>query len=285
MTLGNFIQLTSSCISSDSAHLEMELLMSHTLRYTRAQLYTHWDQELDSKLVQRFLGFFYKRKTGLPLAYILRSKEFYGNEFYIEPGVFIPRPETETIISSIVSLIPKTEELNVVDFGSGSGCIGLSLLLHFSNARLLSVDLSEKAMQVVQKNAGKFNLMHRVCFLRKNISDLTMADWPFSSKKGINMIVANPPYIAFDDLRVEESVCQFEPTLALFSGDQGLFHTRTWFQKACELLESQGYYFFEIGADQNISSLNSLKHKMNFCNQFKDLSGIIRVMSFQKTHG
>lgn len=285
MTLGHYIHFMTSRLNSDSAYLEVELLMAHVLGCTRVQLYTKWDQTLDKKSTQQFIELFNKRQVGEPLAYLLGNKEFYGNKFYVEPGVFIPRPETETIISSIVDMASKQEELNIVDFGSGSGCIGLSLLLHFPNARLLSVDLSEKAVQIGQKNANKLRLTHRVCFIKKSVSDLLKSDWPFSLKKGINMIVANPPYIAFDDLRVEEDVCLFEPALALFSRDRGLFHIHTWFQQACELLESNGYYFFEIGAEQNFSFLNNLENKMKFFNQFRDLSGTIRVMSFQKTYG
>ena len=286
MTIGKLIQSATASINCKSAYLDVELLMSHVLKCTRSQLYTKWNQELSKKSIQRFISFLKKRQIGQPIAYLLKRREFYGCEFYVKPGVFIPRPETETIISAIVDMIPKQEELNIIDFGSGSGCIGLSLVRHFPKSRLLSVDISEKVLQVSQKNAIRLSVNHRVCFLRKSISDLKISDWPFAVNKGVNMIVANPPYIAFNDLHVEKSVCLFEPAVALFSMNQGLYHIHTWFQKAIELLSPGGHYLFEIGAGQDISFLKCFgRKKMKLCSQFRDLSGKIRVIYFQKNYG
>lgn len=280
-TCGKIIQKFAS-ISEKVSRLEVELLLSHVLCCRRSDLYIQWDQKLNKKQVQEFLSFFKLRKTGMPLAYITGKKDFYGYEFMVTPSVFIPRPETETLVSAVLSCYGKQEKLNIMDFGSGSGCVGLSLLAYFPKASLIAIDLNESALKVSKANAIKRGLAGRAQFLKK---DLLKENREQTGYEEMDIIVANPPYIAFDDSRVQKEVVAFEPPVALFSKEGGLYHIRSWLNLAMKLLKPGGQYFFEIGAGQDLSFLKFMRGKMKKIGEFQDMSHIIRVIQLQKCNG
>ncbi len=289
VTPGHFIQSVSSienlgCFENIS-RLEVELLLSRVLCCKREKLYILWDQKLNGEQIKRFQSLLEQRKAGMPMAYIMGKKEFYGYEFLVAPGVFIPRPETETLVSAVLFQKDPKEKLNIVDMGCGSGCIGLSLLANLPKARLISVDSSEQALQLSIANAKNMDLFSRTCFLNKDISPFGAKDIKKAIGKEVDLIVANPPYIAFDDSTVEEEVVAFEPPTALFSSEKGLYHIRSWLNVAAQLLKPGGDYFFEIGAKQNAFFMNFHLDKMQKKREFKDLSHIVRVIQFQKGNG
>ena len=286
MTIGYFIQSVSSPgLSEGFERLDVELLLSKVLCCDRVYLYTHWHQELKREQIQQLHFLLNMRKTGMPVAYILGKKEFYGYEFIVKPGVFIPRPETETFISAIVSQWDRQEELKIMDFGCGSGCIGLSLLSYFPNAVLIAIDINKEAVKISEMNAHKLEVADRVVFLNKNISSLKGEDIKFHiGEEAVDLIVANPPYIAFDDGRIEKNVVSFEPPEALFSGEGGLYHIRSWWLAAAQFLKPRGAYFFEIGKAQEVSFMESEETLIKTA-EFKDLSNIVRVLQFQKCNG
>ena len=286
MTIGHLIQSTcSASLYENFKRLDVELLLAQILCCERMYLYTHWDQKLKQEQIKYFQSLCQLRKSGMPLAYITEKKEFYGYEFVVRSGVFIPRPETETIVSAVLSQWSNQETLNIMDFGSGSGCIGLTLLAFFPKACLISVDSNEEAVKVGKINAKNMDLEERVVFLNKDVSELSGGDKKEIMKGQVDIIVANPPYISFDDDRVSAEVVSFEPPEALFSREEGLYHIRFWLTSAAQLLKPGGAYFFEIGAKQDISSLVSVGDKMRKVREFQDLSNIIRVIQFQKCHG
>ena len=275
--------------------LDVELLLCRTLNRERMYLYTCWDKELAPARIKQFQGLLKERKKGVPLAYILKQKEFYGHKFWVTPGVFIPRPETETLISAVLSQVSPKEKLNILDLGCGTGCVGLSLLAHLPRACLALVDLSKKAVRASQINAREMGLEKRTFFFQKEVSRLCLGDFADIFPNGIDLITANPPYIAFDDPRVEKQVVLFEPAQALFSGQGGLYHLHSWLKRAGSLLKAGGFAFFEIGAGQEgffsergvseqgfskqgVSKQDVMRKK----NQFRDLSGCVRVLQFQK---
>ena len=171
----------------------------------------------------------------------------------------------------------------MADFGCGSGCVGLTLKAECEEMFLCSLDICEKALKVAQKNAKNLKVQNQSWFLKKDVNVLKLSDFPVPFEAGLDLVVANPPYVAFGDLRLHPHVKKFEPLRALFSGEGGLFHIRQWFQKACELLRPGGHYFFEIGADQNVSFLKN--PLMKFVSSYKDLMGYPRIMHFQKSYG
>ena len=284
MTVGNLIQSQDlRLLSKDFSRLDIELLLSKVLHCERMCLYTSWDSPLSKKQIEQFQSLFNLRKKGIPMAYILKKKEFYGYEFLVKPGVFIPRPETETLVSTVLSQCDHQKKLKIIDFGCGSGCVGLSLLTHLPKAHLTLIDLSEKALKVSKINAAKKGMKDRVSFLKENISHLDKKKC-FKNFKA-DLIVANPPYIAFNDNKVKNDVVSFEPSKALFSKEQGMYHIRSWLKVASHLLRPQGMYFFEIGVGQKISSFEDTINKMYKKAIFKDLAGQIRVIQYQKYNG
>lgn len=284
MTLGHLIQTASSALSfsGNCARLEVEMLLSHILCCQRMSLYTRWERSLSKKQIRKFRSLFHLRQKGTPMAYILGKKEFYTHKFIVSPGVFIPRAETETLVSAVSSQWSRSANLKIIDFGCGSGCIGLTLLSYFPKANLISVDINQKALNISKRNAKKIGVKDRVTFLYKDISTIDRKWKRKYIASGADIIVANPPYIAFNDPRVEKEVISFEPPEALFSGDKGLFHIRSWLQKALLLLKVDGSYFFEIGEKQDVSFLKSGRNKMIKKSEFRDLSGIVRVIQLQK---
>ena len=285
MTIGHLIQSTySTLLCAGLGRLDVELILNHVLCCDRVYLYTHWNQTLDKRQMKYFQSLCRRRKKGVPMAYIMEKKEFYGYEFIVKPGVFIPRPETETIVSAVLSQWNNQEKLTIVDFGSGSGCIGLTLLALFPKASLISVDSNQEAVKVSKMNARNMGLEKRTIFLNTPVSDLGKEDEK-RLKGQVDVVVANPPYISFDDERVSEEVAGFEPPEALFSDEGGLYHIRSWLNSAAQLLKPGGAYFFEIGAKQDISSIEYGVDKMRRKREHRDLSGIIRVIQFQKCYG
>lgn len=290
MTLGQALEreIFRSRSPEGSLYRDMELLMSHVLGYKRFQIYTRWDRPLDLKSQKTFSRLAVRRTQGMPLAYLLKNCEFYGRGFYVEEGVFIPRPDTETLIQAVKKQCKNQPPFSpcIVDLGSGSGCIGLSLLKEWPQARGTLVDVCEKALRVSRINATKWGLGDRVCFLKKDAGDLNGSEGEgLFPPGGVDFVVSNPPYIAFHDPRVAREVCDFEPAPALFSPQGGLYHIRSWFKTASKLLKPGGHYFFEIGAGQEMFHLKNEFSVMKWVGVYKDLSGHNRVMHFQKSYG
>ncbi len=284
-SIGHIITFSPRQLPQESRRLDVELLLSHVLDCDRSCLYTNWDQELSCKQMTRFQVLLEKRAKGMPIACILKEKEFYGQNFRVEPGVFIPRPETETLVTAVLSGPPSSgEALSLVwDFGCGVGCVGLSLLAQLPHARLTGFDINKKALKLSRRNAHNMGLSDRAVFIHQDVSHLVIPDksFPSSHTNPPDIIVANPPYIAFDDQRIHKEVLSFEPPDALFSGEGGLSHIRAWLKTAHTRLKPQGFFFFEIGANQDISSVK--QGGMQKRAEFKDLSGYTRVIQFQKT--
>ena len=265
MTLGNIIRsFVNMPIKGFCSRLDAELILSYVLQCRREDLYIHWNKKCSLNVLEEYHSLLKLRKTGWPMAYILGQKEFYSQMFYIAPGVFIPRPETETIITAVQNMLEdkvqscgqlltkyNNKNWNIIDFGSGCGCVGLSLLLILPNARLISVDLSDTALQFSKKNAQRLGLMDRVLFINKDVSSLKKQDWQdWIQSKEIHIITANPPYVAFGDKTIEENVLRFEPPSAIFSGLQGFDHLQIWLEKAAEMLNVGGHYFLKWDEDK-----------------------------------
>ena len=284
MTIGHLIQSASSRLERKNVNrLDVELLLSQVLSCERMYLYSHWNSKMNKKQIKQFHSLLKIRQAGMPMAYICQKKEFYGYEFVVKPGVFIPRPETETLVSAVLTQGNSQKELNIMDFGCGSGCVGLSLLACFPRANLIAIDLKKEALEVSRINADNMGVADRAVFLCVNVSELSRIKKRV--KKQMDIIVANPPYIAFNDSRIEKEVVSFEPPEALFSFEEGRYHILSWLKIASQFLRPGGSYFFEIGARQDIDFLTSKVNKMNKKAEFQDMSHVVRVVQFQKCNG
>jgi release factor glutamine methyltransferase len=268
----------------DVSEFEIRELISSATGLPFESLSTNYSQDVDLTALQTFNSYIEKRKTGYPTAYIIKEKGFFKREFIVEEGVLIPRPETEGLVEIVleeVSKIGKRDvkigktknnsllesnfayqspitqlkesgdqgELKIADLGCGSGCIGLSLLLELPNSKGFLFDISEKAIEVTQKNIQKFNLEGRAQVILSNVNA------ELSDAK-MDIVVSNPPYISRSSKEVAPDVIKFEPELALFGGDLGWEIYNSWSQAALKLLKPGGLWCSEIGYDQGTILIN-----------------------------
>lgn len=278
MTLKDVLEKTTLFFKNkniSSPRLDAELLLADALNISRMEIYLKFDAPLKEKELEKCREHVKRRSQGEPVAYILGYKGFYGEDFFVEPGVLIPRPETEFVVDELKDKFEKEQTLKVIDLGCGSGCIGLSLKKLFQNSDVELVDVSEKAVSVSQKNANNLNL--EVSITHKDVDSLEL------EKEAYDIVVSNPPYIAKDDKDVCEHVREYEPHEALFAEDNGLYYLKSWSKKAHEALKPGGYLCMEMGYNQ-AKDLTEFLTKLNFneVKVVKDLAGFDRVIVAKK---
>lgn len=268
----------------DTPRLDAELLLSHGLKLDRIQLYMKFDQPLSDEELAVCRELVRRRSQGEPVAYIQGNKEFYGLNFEVNSHVLIPRPETEHIIDEALKWAPdKDRELKILDLGTGSGCVGLTLLKKFPHARLVSVDISDEALKVAQRNAESLGVQDRVCFVHADAgnTDVVLQNYQdFMGQSNIDILVSNPPYIANEDPLVEKDVRKFEPHTALFAADDGLALLKVWSTQYSPKLSHPGLLLMEMGMSQGPIMSEHLE-KLGMFNEvrvIKDLSGHDRVL-------
>lgn len=229
----------------ESPRLDAELLIAAALGLKRIDLYLKFDQPLKDEEVTRCRDHVRRRSSGEPVAYILGTKEFFGESFLVSPDVLIPRPETELLVEAAIKWAQEqqSDSLQILDLGCGSGCLGLSVAQKILNSKVTLVDISESALSVAKKNVEKLGLSERATLV---LSDAAI----FNSEEKFDLILANPPYIDPKDARVESNVRQFEPHLALFAGNKGLEKIFSWSQNIKRFAQPKSFVGFEIGCDQ-----------------------------------
>jgi release factor glutamine methyltransferase len=240
------------------------------LQVNRAWLLTHPEQLLSDEQQARFTALFERRLSGEPIAYLLGEREFYGLTFKVSPATLIPRPETELLVELAVQRIPQHGTFRVLDLGTGSGAIALSIAHARPNAKVVAVDASTAALEVAQLNMQRLDL--------GNVR-LLHSDW-FGALQDehFDIIVSNPPYIAADDAHLTQGDVRFEPPFALVSGTGGLDDIRRICAQAKAHLNVNGWLLFEHGYDQ-ASQVRALLQQSGFTGIFsaRDLAGIERV--------
>lgn len=270
-------------LPADEARVDAQILLQHALGASRAWLIAHGDQALGSEEVARFDILLQRRLHGEPVAYILGSREFYGLEFAVAPGVLIPRPDTETLVDATLRLIPEPppsprpspasgrgSPLRILDLGTGSGAIAIAIAVHRPTAAVTAVDQSEAALAIARKNAEK------LCATNLR---LIQGDW-FSALKDerFDVIVSNPPYIAHADPHLSQGDLRFEPASALASGADGLDDIRRIVAETPAHLERGGWLLLEHGYDQAERVAGLLKEAgFTEIGHATDLAGIQRV--------
>ena len=261
----------------DTARLDAELLISHALKIDRMGLYLKYDQPLTDAEVSECREMIRRRSLGEPVAYIVQEKGFYGLNFFVEKGVLVPRPETEMIVDEVLHFLKSNPIQNprILDLGTGSGCIGLSISKNHPEATLVAVDQSETSRKIFLKNAEALNLTDRCQFISADIDALD-----FSNLDLFDFIVSNPPYIDVADQRVQKSVRDFEPETALFAPDRGFALLKSWSKKTTPLLKDKSLMIFEMGMDQGSEMLAYFQTlgAFNKVSVLKDLSGLDRFI-------
>lgn len=274
----------------ESPRLEAELLLAHGLKLERIQLYLKFDQPLAEEELAHCRELVRRRVQGEPVSYILGYREFFGNSFKVTPAVLIPRPETEQLVEEALNWAQSKGAMGILDLGTGSGCIGLTLLKKLPDAKLIAVDISQEALAVAQENAVKLEVSDRVQFVHADAataSDVLKAFKTFTGKSTVDIVVANPPYIASMDPSVEEGVVKFEPHQALFACDEGLALLKKWSQTYKNFLSDEGLMLMEMGYTQGEAMKKHFQSLEVFqeTRVIKDLSGHDRIIRGVKKHG
>jgi release factor glutamine methyltransferase len=257
----------------ESPRLNIELLLAHVLQKKRLALYLEFERELDEATLERLREMVKRRAAGEPLQYITGETEFCGLKFAVDRRVLIPRPETELLVEKVAERKPKT----IVDVGTGSGCIAVSLAVKLPEAEIVAIDASEDALVVAESNAKRHGVEKKIRFLRSDLLD----GLPSSSR--VDVIVSNPPYIASGDLAgLPKEVRDFEPVQALVAGEDGLEIFRRLAKTAGRVLTPEGCAALELGAGQRVA-VEELFVKENFvvADVVKDLQGHERVFVAQ----
>ncbi|NLL81753.1 MAG: peptide chain release factor N(5)-glutamine methyltransferase [Tissierellia bacterium] len=257
--------------------LESRLILSKLLNVDISYLYAHGDEEVSLDIGQEFRNIINKRACGYPFQYLIKYKEFMGLDFYIEEGVLIPRPDTEILVEYVLDYISRNhhcEVIKVLDIGSGSGAISLSIAHYAPNSNVYGVDIGDIPIKIANINKERFNL-NNVDFIKGNLFE------PFYDKNlSFNIIVSNPPYIPSLDIEdLQTEVKDYEPRLALDGGQDGLDFYRRITKEAKDFLAKDGLLIFEIGYNQ-ASYVKSLLEDRGFINIeiIRDLQGLDRVV-------
>ena len=252
--------------------LDSEILLSKVLKVTREKLLINFDKKIKENESEAFFKLVDRRKKKEPIAYIVGYKDFWNKSFYVNKNVLIPRPDSETLIEEALKYIPKNRALRILDVGTGSGCILLSILSERKKCLGVGVDISKGAIHTAKLNAKIQQLENRSKFLKADIDKIYADKYDF--------IVSNPPYINKNKIRyLEEDVRLFEPILALDGGINGISLIELLIKKSSMLLKKNGKMIMEIETN-NVFKVKKLLKKNNFYinKTSKDLSNRIRCI-------
>jgi release factor glutamine methyltransferase len=255
----------------EDSPLESEILLRHALSIGRVELYSDFDRKLTPEEDKKFWQLAERRLTGEPSAYITGHREFYGFDFYVDPGVLIPRPETELLVEKAIELAQKRAVATIADIGTGCGAIAISLAVNLPEVMVYATDLSEAALEVARWNCQEYGVADRVRFLEGDLLD--------PLPEPVDLIVANLPYVRERELS-RVNTRGFEPSLALDGGRDGLEEIRRLCHQAKAKLNPGGSLLLEIGMGQKEAVtrlLQSLFPKASI-EVTRDLSGIDRLV-------
>ncbi len=235
--------------------LDSEILLSKVLNRKREQILVNLEQNRKKTEISAFNNLIKRRSLKEPIAYITKEKEFWSKKFYVNRNTLIPRPETELIIENLTKIY-KDKKISLLDVGTGSGCILISLLSELPNSNGLGIDISKNALKIAKKNAILHKIENRIRFSNKSIIDL------YNLK--FDLIVSNPPYIERKNIKnLEDGIKKYEPLIALNGGNDGLDVIKKVIYKAKEILKINGKLAIEIGNGQSNKISRELK-KNNF---------------------
>ena len=243
-----------------NAQLDSEILLSNSIKRDKKYIILNPKEILNSEQLRKFKSLIERRKKGEPIAYLINKKEFWKDEFFVNKDVLIPRPDSELIIEQVLKIYSKDVQLQVLDIGTGSGCILLSILKERSNFYGTGIDISKKSINISKFNAKQLNLNNRVKFFHSSVDNFKIGKY--------DLIVSNPPYIEQLSLKyLEKDVVNFEPKLALSGGFDGFSKIRKVINKASILIKKNGKFILEIGFNQKNKVIKILKEEGFYVNK------------------
>lgn len=243
-----------------SSELDTEILLADVLKKDRKYIIINNNLKLSDKEILDFKNLIKKRTKGKPIAYILKRKHFWEYNFTVSENVLIPRPETEFIVKEVLNIHKYKKNLNVLDIGTGSGCILLTLLKEKKDLRGVGIDISKKCIDIARINAKNLNVIQRVKFYKSNVDNFNLGKY--------DIVVSNPPYIKKHLIKyLEKDVAKFEPKLALDGGLDGISEIRKVINKTSKLIKKNGKFLLEIAFDQKKIVIDLLTKKGFYINK------------------
>ena len=240
--------------------LDSEILLSTSIKRDKKHIILNPKEMLKPVESEKFKSLIERRRKGEPIAYIINKKEFWKDEFFVNKDVLIPRPDTELIIEQVLKIYSKNVQLHVLDIGTGSGCILLSILKERPNFYGTGIDISKKSINVSKLNANQLNLLNRVKFFHSSVDNFKIGKY--------DIVVSNPPYIKLLNLKyLEKDVVNFEPKLALSGGLDGFSKIRNVINNTKNLIKKNGKFILEIGFNQKNKVKQILKQEGFYINK------------------
>ena len=254
MNLENTVKKASQILKNHNIHsheLDAQIMLSDIMGIKREFLITNNETNISKKVLEKYDIAIQRRIKKEPIAYIIGKKEFWSQDFKVNYSTLIPRPESELLIYKLISYF-KNKRINILDIGTGSGCILLSLLKELNLSRGIGIDISSTAVKTAKLNSKKLNLFYRSKFKVVGIDDFDVGKY--------DLIVSNPPYIALKDMKnLSRDILNYEPLIALKGGLDGLDLIKKVIYKSKHLLKANGLLGIEVGTNQYFKVLNILK--------------------------
>jgi len=266
----------------ESPRLNAEVILGHILGLERIDLYLNYDRPLRAREMSAFRALVRRRLAGYPLQYLTGEREFFSLNFQVSPAALIPRPETEILVQAVLEGLKSVEPpWKLLDLGTGSGVIAISLAVHLPQAHLRATDRSAEALALARRNAHRHGVADRISFLRGDLFE------PLRGEEGTFMaVVSNPPYVRSDQIEdLPREIRLHEPLLALDGGPDGLKVIRRLVAEAAQFLVTDGILAVEVGAGQApaVRELLAATGAFHLPQAIEDYAGIKRVVMARRT--
>jgi release factor glutamine methyltransferase len=263
----------------DSPRADSQILLAHVLKCKKVDLIVRYNEEPQEAERTRFRELIQRRVAGWPVAYLVGSRDFYLLSFDVSPDVLIPRPDTETLVLEALSFLKPLKSPSVLDIGTGSGCIAISIAHQKRDARVTAIDISPDALSVARGNAAKHGVASQVDFLQGDLFA------PLKPSMIFDLVVSNPPYIALGEFAsLAPDVRDHEPRVALDGGSDGLAFYRRIASGVGPILKSGGRLIVEIGYTQEtaVREIVAMQNELELGPTLKDAGGHPRVVSAKR---
>ena len=256
----------------DNPRLEIEWLLCALLDCNRIDIYLRFEEPLSKQQLKKLKTWISKRIKKEPLQYITGSCDFYGRDFIVNPNVLIPRPETERLIDIALNRLDNSSELRILEVGTGSGCIAVTLGLEIPNSYIYAVDISPNALEVANINKQRQKA--------ENVNFLEMDILKFIPDETFDCLISNPPYIPKEELKVlMKDVKDYEPLIALTDNSDGLIFYKKFADIASNIIKPGGYIILEVGLKDHPKLVSRLFSELGYETQLeKDFNGDDRVI-------